>query len=811
MKFSSELVRYAGFAGIATGLAIGTAWGRGDVRESLSRITTLEAPAVTDPFAGLSHAGMTAAAREASAELESGRPWAAWNELRCYVEDEDDAPPAVALLAARAAAGWDAWSHVRRLLAGREWLDEEGGGAGLLLLARAEEAREEWEAAAAAYRRYTAVAEGEARGVASARLGRVLRRAERPREAAGAFADAARDLPQAADWLLALRAEALAAAGDPAAVSAPLPAEASAPARAHRARAEARYWLGAGDTVRAAAGLEAEAGAVAALDARTAAELALKQARLLAAAGHGPEARAVLARVAADGGAAPTVRSAAAALLGDLPGERTAAEQLARAAAYEAAGKPGLAAKALRVALARGAPDDAATRLRVGRLLFDEADYEPARAWLLEAAEKLDAERAAEAELYAARALVRLGRADDGRAALRRLAERRAGTAAAGTAWFLLGDEAADRATGIVYYRRAAEVAHSPHAREALFRVGDRSRKEGETAAAIRAWEEYAGRWPQGEQTAEAAYQAGLLHERAGREERARAMYAAAIAADPVSYPAVRAADRMGADPLAGADRALPWPAAPADEADAAAALRRLRALEEAGLEDAWKAELDAQVRRLGERPLARLVLAEGLRDAGHPVDGIRLGRALLEERGGAWDARLLRVVFPFPYRELLLDEAERVDVDPWLLAGLVRQESSFDRRARSWVGATGLSQIMPGTGAWLAGGVGIRNFEPELLAVPEINLRMGARYLRDQMRRYRGARDLALAAYNAGPGRADRWKRELGYGRDVDAFREQIPFAETRHYVKVVIRNAEVYRRLYGPRRAPGLASPEM
>jgi soluble lytic murein transglycosylase len=86
--------------------------------------------------------------------------------------------------------------------------------------------------------------------------------------------------------------------------------------------------------------------------------------------------------------------------------------------------------------------------------------------------------------------------------------------------------------------------------------------------------------------------------------------------------------------------------------------------------------------------------------------------------------------------------------------------------------------------------------------------VRMGARYLRDQLRRYDGSRDLALAAYNAGPGRADRWRRELGYGRDVDAFREAIPFNETRHYVQVVLRNAVIYRRLYGDERSPGLVA---
>ena len=73
-------------------------------------------------------------------------------------------------------------------------------------------------------------------------------------------------------------------------------------------------------------------------------------------------------------------------------------------------------------------------------------------------------------------------------------------------------------------------------------------------------------------------------------------------------------------------------------------------------------------------------------------------------------------------------------------------------------------------------------------------------------MKRYDGAADLALAGYNAGPGRADRWRRELGHARDAEAFRERIPFDETRHYVKVVLRNAAVYRALYGTERPAGL-----
>ncbi|HLM69684.1 MAG TPA: lytic transglycosylase domain-containing protein, partial [Longimicrobium sp.] len=349
----------------------------------------------------------------------------------------------------------------------------------------------------------------------------------------------------------------------------------------------------------------------------------------------------------------------------------------------------------------------------------------------------------------------------------------------------------------------------SPDAREAGFRLGDRLLKAEQGGAAAAAWEAYAGRWPRGAQTAEAAYRAGVIHERAGRDGKARAMYAAAIAADPVSYFAIRAADRMGADPLAAAlANAREWPSVPGDAAEADAALRRLDALDDAGMADAWKEELEWQTHRLDRRPAALLALAEGVRDRGYAIEAIRMGRALLERRNGEWDARLLRVVFPFVYRELLEAEADRADVDPYLLAGLVRQESSFNPRARSRVGATGLSQIMPATGAWLAPGAGVPTFDPSLLAVPEINLRMGARYLRDQLRRYGGKRDLALAAYNAGPSRADKWRRELGYGGDPDRFRERIPFTETREYVQVVIRNAVVYRRLYGGERSPGLAA---
>jgi soluble lytic murein transglycosylase len=799
----------AGLLGLVLGLALGASRSASEVRDALDPMTDLPRLEVAEPARALPRTRLVVAMEEARASLAGNRPWAAWSLLRDHVEDPEEAPASAALLAARAAAAWGGWGEVRALLRGQEWLGSTEGGEGWYLLGRAEEEGENWERAAAAYHRYLALPGAAERGTAQARLGRMLSQAGRHREAAAAFGAAAERVPAARDWLRALQAEALAKAGSPEVVTiVAATAGSPAPARVRQSRAEARFWLAAGDTVRALDRLEREGRALAALGARTeAAALTVDRARLLVSRGRLWEARDLLRAVAADSAAARDDRVRAAQLLGEAVEGRSVAEEMARAAAFEAAGKPGLAAKALRGALAAGAPDDPELRLRIGRLLYEERDLGPARASLLDAAERLgDPERAAEAELLASRARVRAGDREGGLAALRRLAERRAGTAAAGTALFLLGDASANRAQAIGYYRRAA-ATRAPEAREALYRVGDRSLKAGDTGAALRAWEEYVERWPRGEETARAAYRAGVLHERAGRKEAAAAMYAAAMAADPVSYYALRAGERAGADALERPLRSpATWVGLAPDLRDASSTLARLDALESLGLEAEWEEELEAAKRRLARSPAALLVLAEGLRDRGHTVEGIRLGRRLVEMRGGEWDARLLRVVFPYPYREIVEEVAAEMEVDPALLAGLVRQESSFNPRARSWVGATGLSQIMPSTGAWIAPRLGIYDFRTAHLTVPEVNLEMGGRYLRDQLRRYEGARDLALAAYNAGPGRADRWRRELGYGGDVDAFREKIPFTETRHYVQLVLRNAAVYRRLYGRSRSPGL-----
>jgi soluble lytic murein transglycosylase len=768
------------------------------VSAALSELTRLDAVRV------LPRTELLLIAVEARMRIDAGRPWSAWRLMRDNLGDADVAPAEAVMTAAEAAAGWGGWSHVVALLESRVWLGEHAGAEGRFLLARAKEEMGDANGAIAEYRAYLAQAEGRSRGVALARLGGLLRESGDAVGAAAAFGRARAELPQIADWMLALQAEQLAAAGETnAATLASRGIAGSAPVRLRRVRAEVTGLRLAGDLETAAGRLEREVRVLTALGAGSeAARLQFDRASLMTEMGKPEAARDLLRVVAWDSAAPVEVRSDAAELLGEMTGSG-APEHLARAAALEAADRPGLAARALRTALEAGAPDGGGIRLRIARLLYDARDHGAARTAFLEAADRLDEpELAADARLHAARSLYRIASRQQSRALdeMRRVIESYPGTAAAGTAHFLLGDEASTLAAALSHYRRAAAIEHSPFAREALFRAADRSLKLNDPAEAARLWKTYVERYPEGSITSRVAYTAARLQQRRGRQLEARDFYAAAMHAEPTSYYAIRASDRLRVDPLAGTlTQPHPWPGLAIDPVEAGNVLRRLDALHQAGLGQEWRAELEAAIRSFGSRPAALIVLGEGLRERDRPLDAIRIGHKLREIAGGHWDERLLKLVYPFPYRDLLEDEAHRAGVDPFLLAGLVRQESSFRPAVRSWVGATGLGQIMPATGRWLAPSVGIGNYEEKLLEAPEVNLRMSARYIGDLLKRYNGAVDLALAGYNAGPSRADRWRRTLGYGGDPDEFRERIPFDETREYVRIVIRNAAIYERLYG------------
>jgi soluble lytic murein transglycosylase len=156
----------------------------------------------------------------------------------------------------------------------------------------------------------------------------------------------------------------------------------------------------------------------------------------------------------------------------------------------------------------------------------------------------------------------------------------------------------------------------------------------------------------------------------------------------------------------------------------------------------------------------------------------------------------LARLAYPLPFSDDLLAEARARALPATLLAALVRQESRFEPSARSSAGALGLTQVMPETGRQIAGWLGVSGFSPEDLYEPAMALRFGAAYLGRQLDRFDGRAWPALAAYNGGPGNADRWWEASG--GDLDRFAEGIDFTETRRYVKLVAEHEAHYRRLW-------------
>lgn len=153
--------------------------------------------------------------------------------------------------------------------------------------------------------------------------------------------------------------------------------------------------------------------------------------------------------------------------------------------------------------------------------------------------------------------------------------------------------------------------------------------------------------------------------------------------------------------------------------------------------------------------------------------------------------------LFPLPFWEELKKDSLSNQLDPYLVASLVRQESEFNPAALSPANAMGLMQLLPHVGRNVAKEEKIRNFSTNELFVPNTNILLGTRYFRHMVDHYHGQVEYALAAYDAGEDRVDDW-RSSGDFKDVEEFVESIPFTETREYVQAIMRNAVLYKLLY-------------
>jgi soluble lytic murein transglycosylase len=156
------------------------------------------------------------------------------------------------------------------------------------------------------------------------------------------------------------------------------------------------------------------------------------------------------------------------------------------------------------------------------------------------------------------------------------------------------------------------------------------------------------------------------------------------------------------------------------------------------------------------------------------------------------WD-----LLFPQPYWPVLESNAQKQGLDPFLVASLIRQESEFNPSVISYANAWGLMQLLPRVGSALARQQHVRPYRTDFLLIPSVNLKLGTVYFRQLMDEFNGQPEYALAAYNAGDDRVKAWLANGPYG-SLPEFVESIPFTQTREYVEAIMRNREMYRRLY-------------
>ncbi|MCL4235097.1 MAG: lytic transglycosylase domain-containing protein [Deltaproteobacteria bacterium] len=233
-------------------------------------------------------------------------------------------------------------------------------------------------------------------------------------------------------------------------------------------------------------------------------------------------------------------------------------------------------------------------------------------------------------------------------------------------------------------------------------------------------------------------------------------------------------------------------------------AFAAMRAFAEADLRDSLKRHADL-VRPLSEKDASLpypLSIAYSL--CAEQLDSIRMADlAARHIRAGALvdpHELVARRQFPMLHSDVIERNAREKNLDPFLMLALVKQESAFQTHAQSWAAARGLMQVIPSTGRYIAKQRGIKG-SVDLYDI-ETNVDFGTWYFARAYHGTGGDVPRTLAGYNAGPGRATRWWGENA-GRRYDEVIERIPFDETRHYVKVILRNWEMYQRLYQDRDA--------
>ena len=321
--------------------------------------------------------------------------------------------------------------------------------------------------------------------------------------------------------------------------------------------------------------------------------------------------------------------------------------------------------------------------------------------------------------------------------------------------------------------------------------------------------------YPSSEKAGAALFYLGRLAAKSGDRSAALSWYRLLSQRFPnyyytfVARPALQRLESQGTAPARTVEdflRSVRFAERPAKAdltSDAATAKRieRARLLDRVELKSWAEGELRFAARN-GARPWpVALELAEMATRDGAPDRALRhikgvLPTFLFTPRDGA-PLRFWQLAFPLPYRALIEKYSRQNGLDPYLVAALIRQESEFNPKAVSPAKAIGLMQILPAVGRELARKSKLKGFRAGQLTQAETNIRLGTLYLRRLLDSCDGHIEETLAAYNAGYSRVVTW-RAWGPYEEPNEFAETIPFTQTRDYIQIILRNAELYRWLY-------------
>lgn len=714
--------------------------------------------------------------QRARALLDSGFAWRA-TLLLDSVRAGVPGTPASDLLTAQAAAGWQGWSRVRRILSGASWLDLDFGGHGHALLARAALAERRDSAAVAPARRALRAADSTLRGERMVLLARALERIELHDSAASHYLAARDPLPDLTEWLALRAAGTLADSAQRAVLyrGITLPA-----ARERIDWTEALARSRSSDF----------AGAARAYDRLGAATRAVEARLRLPEADRG-SLRQQLFALLSPNGSVSEARSAIGILDLAFP-TRTASEDLHIA---RRAGEVGLGERAAagygRAATAGLLTD--ADRFAYGTLLVRLGREERAIPQLAQVRDPVYRGRA----LYQrGRAILRAGAAGRAHQALQEvIRDFPRDVDAASSAIYLTADletdAGRDSTARELFLRVGREYPDSRFADQARFRAALLAFVAGDFQNAAIEFTSLAER-PGTSERGAALWWAGRARMVTGDTTGARTLWRTLAAPADGSFYVRLAAEQLG-QPAWRLTDGPPVAASPAADR----ILERARTLEAVGLAAEAGFERAALERNAGASVAEILSTARSFAQAGFPAIGARLAQRAVA-RGAPRTRALALLQYPLPWRDVLEREARAAKVDPFLVSALIRQESAFDPQARSVADARGLMQVMPAVGRTLARERGIDEWDVVMLYQPEVSLAFGMGHLRDVLTLVPDPYQ-ALAAYNAGRQRVERWVTKPG-ADDPLVFIERIPFVETRDYVRRVMQNLGIYRELYAP-----------